>query len=54
MCSIGCSGTQVLSALNAQDSAWLIGKYSINIIITITIIDITDASCQSCFKVIMR
>lgn len=44
----------MLSALNAQGSAWLIGKYSINIIITITIIDVIDASCQSCFKVIMK
>lgn len=40
MCSIGYGGNEVLNALNAQDSAWLIGKYSVNIIITI--IDITD------------
>lgn len=40
MCSIGCGGNEVLNALNTEDSAWLIGKYPVNIIITI--IDITD------------
>lgn len=39
--------------LSAQDSAWLIGNYSVNIIIII-IIDITDTSCQSCCKIIMK
>lgn len=40
MCSTGYGGNEVLHALNAQDSAWLIGKYSVKIIITM--IDMTD------------
>lgn len=41
--------------LSAQDSAWLISNYSVNIIIIIIIIiDITDTSCQSCCKIIMK